>query len=71
VLAETSPSATPPGRRTRASACRPALESDEPASGSAVIALGRLLPGGEFLFVGENLYRGKVEDAIALAFGKT
>jgi len=42
----------------------------EEAAGSAVIALGRRLPGGEYLLVGENLYRAeKAEDAIALAFG--
>ena len=35
-----------------------------------MIALGRRLPGGEFLLVGENLYRAeKAEEAIALAFG--
>ena len=46
------------------------LKGDEASAGSAVIALGRRLSGGEFLFVGENLYRAeKAEEAIALAFG--
>jgi signal transduction histidine kinase len=47
-----------------------ASRADEPEPGTAVIALGRRLPSGEYLLVGENLYRAeKAEDAIALAFG--
>ena len=42
----------------------------EPEPGTAVIALGRRLASGEYLLVGENLYRAeKAEEAIALAFG--
>jgi signal transduction histidine kinase len=45
------------------------VKGDDAPPGSAVIALGRRLPGGEFLLVGENLYRAeKAEEAIALAF---
>jgi signal transduction histidine kinase len=44
--------------------------SDEAPPGSAVLALGRRLSSGEYLLVGENVYRAeKAEEAIALAFG--
>jgi signal transduction histidine kinase len=46
------------------------LRADEVPPGSAVIALGHRLPSGEYLLVGENVYRAeKAEEAIALAFG--
>jgi hypothetical protein len=44
--------------------------ADEDSPEAPSIALGRRLPGGEYLLVGENLYRAeKAEEAIALAFG--
>jgi signal transduction histidine kinase len=47
-----------------------ASRNDEAPPGSAVIAFGRRLASGEYLLVGENVYRAdKAEEAIALAFG--